>query len=475
MGTTPPADRREFFTLVARLPVAIFRTALDGRIMMANQAFADMLGYGSVSELQRMDAAVLYADPAQRAVIVELFEKGIMPPINELQLRRKDGSTLWTEVRSHLIGDGDEPRFIEGVVMDITEHKLAEDMVRASEERFRKVFENSPIGMSLRGLDGKPEAVNAALCTMLSMTGEEMLALSLDQLLHPEDAVRAEAAVQDLLADRIGEVRTEWRMRTSDGETSTVLAHLTKLSMPPAGPRILAQLVDVTDRRAILDNLERLVRSKDRLVRSVSHELRTPLTAVVGFAEELEDRTDIGVDERRDLLGVIAQQSREMADLIEDLLAAATADGGTLSVRPVVMDVVAVCRDVIAAWRGPAPDLEVDASPGPAHADPFRVRQILRNLLTNAERYGEAPIDLVVANGSTTVRLQVRDRGPGLPADAWESIFEPYQRAHEENQHGGVGLGLSVSRQLARAMHGDLAYRVEDGLSVFELSLPAAP
>jgi signal transduction histidine kinase len=264
-------------------------------------------------------------------------------------------------------------------------------------------------------------------------------------------------------------------MRTSDGETRTVLAHLTKLSMPPAGSRILAQLVDVTDRRAILDNLERLVRSKDRLVRSVSHELRTPLTAVVGFAEELEDRTDIDNDERRDLLSVIAQQSREMADLIEDLLAAATADGGTLSVRPVVMDVVAVCREVIAAWRGSAPRLEVEASPGPAHADPFRVRQILRNLLTNAERYGETPIDLVVANGSTTVRLQVRDRGPGLPTDAWESIFEPYQRAHEENQHGGVGLGLSVSRQLARAMQGDLAYRVEDGLSVFELSLPAAP
>ena len=80
----------------------------------------------------------------------------------------------------------------------------------------------------------------------------------------------------------------------------------------------------------------------------------------------------------------------------------------------------------------------------------------------------------MVGNGSSTVRMQVRDRGPGLPSTEWESIFAPYRRAHEDNTDGGVGLGLSVSRHLARMMRGDLVYSVQDGLSVFELSLPAA-
>ncbi len=474
MPNTAPADRREFFTLVARLPVAIYRTAPDGRIMMANQAMADLLGYESVAELQRLDAATLYADPGTRGDILDLFDGDVMPLVSDIRLRRRDGSTFWAQIRSHAIRDDKGLRYFEGTILDITEQKRAEELLRASEERFRTIFEHSPVGMSLRAADGKAEAVNPALCAMLGMSEDEVLLARPADLLAPDDVPRVEAAVQDLLAGRVDDLAIESHLVTKGGDTRTVLVHITRLATPIEGPKVLTQLIDVTDRRRIQDNLERLVRSKDQLVRSVSHELRTPLTAVVGFAEELEDRTDIDGAERQDLLAVIAAQSREMADLIEDLLTAAGADNGTLAVRTQVIDVVEACRDVIDAWRGVAPRLTVHPECGPAHADPFRLRQILRNLLTNAERYGEPPVELMVHNGSSTVTLQVRDRGVGLPPVDWEAIFEPYQRAHAENDHGGIGLGLSVSRQLARAMDGDLAYRVENGLSIFELTLPAA-
>ncbi len=473
MPITPPADRREFFTLVSRLPVAIYRTAVDGRIMMANKALADLLGYDSVAELQRLEASVIYADPSRRDEVVGRFESGTMATISEVRLRRKDGTTLWAQIRSHAIHDDSGPRYLEGVIIDINEQKAAEDLLRDSEDRFRKIFELSPIGMSLRAPDGKAEAVNAAMCEMLGMSEQELLLATVDDLVHPDDASQYRDASDHLLAGRVGEVRIECQITTSAGDVRSVLAHMTKL-VTPSGAKILAQLVDVTDRRMLQDNLERLVRSKDQLVRSVSHELRTPLTAVVGFAEELEDRPDIDSEERQVFLNLIADQSREMADLIEDLLAAASADGGTLTVRSQVMDVVTACRDVIGAWRGTAPRLDIQPDTGAAHADPFRVRQILRNLVTNAERYGERPIDVLVSNGSSAVSVQVRDRGRGVPVAERETIFEPYRRAHDENEHRGVGLGLHVSRELARAMHGDLTYRVEDGLSIFELTLPTS-
>ncbi len=467
------AERREFSTIVSRLPVAIFRTALDGRVMMANPALADLLGYESVAQLQRVNAAQLYADPSDRTSVIEMFEADVMPPSHEVRLRRRDGTVLWARVESHAVREEAGPRYLEGIITDITEHRRAEDRLRASEERFRKVFEHSPVGMLLRARDGRADAVNPALCAMLDMSREELQALPIVDLAVPEDRPSLEHAIGDLLAGRTGEHRSETRLRTLTGEV-TVLAHMTKLHTPTEGPLILAQLVDVTDKRLIQEHLERLVRSKDELVRSVSHELRTPLTAVVGFAEELDERQDIDGEERADLLRVIARQSREMAELIEDLLAAATADGGVLTVRSEQIDIAEACRDVLEVWPGRVPELEVHPNCGEAIGDPFRVRQILRNLLTNARRYGSEPIDIVVGNGSSTVRMQVRDRGPGLPSTEWESIFAPYRRAHEDNTDGGVGLGLSVSRHLARMMRGDLVYSVQDGLSVFELSLPAA-
>ena len=108
-------------------------------------------------------------------------------------------------------------------------------------------------------------------------------------------------------------------------------------------------------------------------------------------------------------------------------------------------------------------------------ADRLRVRQIVRNLLTNAHRYGG---DDVRFTASPIARpgacsIQVRDNGPGVPEELAASLFEPYQRAHSLGiATEAVGLGLTVSRTLAESMGGALEYRREDGWSVFELTLP---
>jgi signal transduction histidine kinase len=103
-----------------------------------------------------------------------------------------------------------------------------------------------------------------------------------------------------------------------------------------------------------------------------------------------------------------------------------------------------------------------------------RLRQILRNLVSNAIRYGGDHIDVGVARANGHIHITVEDDGAGIPEGQWEQVFEPYARAHDRaEQPSSVGLGLTVSRKLARLMGGDLAYRHEGG-SVFDLSLPAA-
>lgn len=231
---------------------------------------------------------------------------------------------------------------------------------------------------------------------------------------------------------------------------------------------------------ALKDQLEQVIESKDRFVASVSHELRTPLTAVVGLSHELHDNWSVydGGD-AQEIVDLIASQSSELSDIIEDLLVAARADIGTLTLQPRRVDLRAELEAVIAGQsaigdRNP-PSIVID--PGSHHvwSDPLRFRQIIRNLLTNASRYGGSNVSVHAYCDGRVVTVAVRDDGPGIPRERAESIFEPYTSAHEPGtQPGSVGLGLAVSRTLARLMGGDLIYNGNGG-TAFELTVPVEP
>jgi signal transduction histidine kinase len=224
--------------------------------------------------------------------------------------------------------------------------------------------------------------------------------------------------------------------------------------------------------------LEELVQSKDRFVATVSHELRTPLSAVLGFAEELANHsTTFEPHEATEILELIADQSRDMADMVEDLLVAARADLGTVSIHPDEVYLRSQAEAALVAIGSTGPTtVVVVGGPGRAWADPARSRQIIRNLLTNAVRYGGSQVIIEASCDETTTVLTVSDDGVGLDETEWERIFEPYERAHDRpTQPASIGLGLTVSRQLARMMGGDLVYRSDESGSTFELTLPANP
>ncbi len=219
--------------------------------------------------------------------------------------------------------------------------------------------------------------------------------------------------------------------------------------------------------------------AKDRFVATVSHELRTPLAAVLGFSELLKGGRleDMETDERNEIISTIADQAGDLANIVEDLLVVARADHGTLATVAVPVDVAAQCRQVIERIDSPI-DIPIATAPGPivrALGDPGRVRQIIRNLLSNAASYGGIDITISIQVHGATVSVRVGDNGDGVPPAHAEQIFEPYHRAHAASPTtGSLGLGLSVSRTLARHMAGDLLYHRVEGITIFELQLPSA-
>jgi signal transduction histidine kinase len=228
-------------------------------------------------------------------------------------------------------------------------------------------------------------------------------------------------------------------------------------------------------RAAAAERLEELVRSKDEFVASISHELRTPLTVVAGMTDELNDHwQEFAPAEVDDLLGHIVDESRDMRDLIEDLLVAARADMGRVSVTLESVEVREAVDSVVSGLTArESQELTVGGAGVRAEADPVRLRQIIRNLISNAIRYGGDHIDVGIARENGHVHVTVEDDGSGIAEGQWEQVFEPYARAHDTaEQPNSVGLGLTVSRKLAQLMGGDLEYRYEDR-SVFDLTLPA--
>lgn len=223
--------------------------------------------------------------------------------------------------------------------------------------------------------------------------------------------------------------------------------------------------------------LERSNEEKDKLLASVSHELRTPLTAIVGLSEEIAaNRLSMGRDEFDELTGIIAVQSRELAQLVEDLLVASRADFGNLSIRPEAIDlrtqvgmVLDGVHDALLGGRS----LSVEGEGARAWADPLRVRQIVRNLITNALKYGGDTIEVAVAEIGGLAKVVVSDNGAGVAEHEATLIFERYYRSRQApTQPGSVGIGLSVSRQLAELMDGTLTYSPTGGVTGFELALP---
>jgi signal transduction histidine kinase len=221
----------------------------------------------------------------------------------------------------------------------------------------------------------------------------------------------------------------------------------------------------------------RLARQKTDFVSNVSHELKTPLTSIRIFSELLAKNPD--PDRQKRYSEIIVNESSRLTRLINNVLDFARMDRGETKYEKEVFDLNALVRETLTNFRPNFASDGVDSSPLPVHGNRDGVAQVLLNLLSNAEKYGDGRIDVTTRrseNGLATV--QVSDRGPGVPRGSEEKIFEQFYRAHDSLNSGiqGAGLGLTLARQIARANGGDVIYEPHpDGGSQFSIKLNIAP
>jgi signal transduction histidine kinase/ActR/RegA family two-component response regulator len=233
---------------------------------------------------------------------------------------------------------------------------------------------------------------------------------------------------------------------------------------------------------------EAATRAKSDFLASVSHEIRTPMNGVVGVMNLLK-REPLS-DEGRDLLEEAIGCAAMLSQLINDVLDFSKIEAGKLELAPTPADPAAIARSVVnlirpqALAKGLSLDLTLAPDLGWVSLDEVRLRQILFNLVGNAVKFTESggvEVRVRAAGGrrAPALRVEVEDTGIGVPQDARERLFDRFQQADagSARRFGGAGLGLAISRQLARMMGGDLDYRSCEGQGStfwFEVAAPPA-
>jgi signal transduction histidine kinase len=505
-----PHEATVFHAFFDRAHTPLLIVDENSRVVESNAVATEMLGLPTHG---RVDIDLLDGFWRVSAAAVLRLIEGVRRQLPVAPVMARTTFDRLVEVSGFLIEERD-PAMIGLIITDRSSIDDAQRRLKDQEERYRSLFEWAPVAM-------REEDFTAVGVWLDRLRSEGVTDLGSYMEDHPADAQRAimsirttrvNAATVDLLkapsalailrgfrdeeltpqvlAVFKAQFVTLWEGRTDHQADYLGVNFLGqpfecrlrwKVPRSTSGSdlsRVAVSLLDLTQVRATQRRLERLVEDKDRFIASVSHELRTPLSAVLGLSEELSTRWErFEEEETKELIGLVASQSADLALLVEDLLVAANLEAGRISINPETIGLGVVAAGAISDCMRTYPDLDPIRISGQltmAAADPVRVRQIIRNLITNAVRYGGDSVSIEIGVGKRPF-LKVRDNGNGVPLEHREEIFVPYfQSAGERRVLGSLGLGLAISRELARRMDGDLRYAYEDGYSIFHLELPPA-
>lgn len=393
----------------------------------------------------------------------------------ENRVRKKSGLTvhmLW----SAYWATSEQSMFC--VAHDITERKMAEDQLKASEARVRSIFESAPVALLVIDEAGTIKLMNPKAENMFGYRMEEIIDKHVSLLLPESTEIEGRNFREEMYESMLGHVR-EYEARSRSGSVFPIELTLEKYETAE-GERYLAAMLDVTERH----EMERL---KREFVSTVSHELRTPLTAIRGSLTLLSVGALGKLDAQAEKVVKMAERnSLRLISLINDLLDIEKLEAGKLEMVMAPADFQSVMDKSVESVKAFAEQygVQIVAQSTDANvlADGDRLVQVMVNLLSNAIKY--SPRDSTVSVGvaveqeKNMLRVRVTDQGRGIPTEYKEKIFERFQQVEAEDAKGkgGTGLGLAICKAIVEQHEGAIGIDSEEGKgSTFWFEVPLVP
>ncbi|MEO8124358.1 MAG: PAS domain-containing sensor histidine kinase [Burkholderiales bacterium] len=417
---------------------------------------------------------------------------------HEYRIKASDGSWRWMSERGRIVErtrDGAPLRML-GTQTDITERKRAEGVALELAERLRKIARHVP-GMLFqfaRLADGSGHFPYVSE-RCLALTGIAPDVLRADATIMLRVTERADRRrVRDSISHsmrRLRPWRCEFRLHLRDGSVRWLRGSATPQRESEGAVLWHGYLEDVSELheleqvRLARTAAEAANRAKTEFLSHMSHELRTPLNAVLGFAQllQIDSAEPLGVRQSRHV-ALIREAGEHLLEMIGELLDLTRVEAGRLEVTLsdiALAPLLRECGDMLQPLADAAGvAIEVEACDAAQHvrADRTRLKQVFANLLSNGVKYNRrgGTVRLRVRSAAQRVTIDVVDDGAGIAAKDLKALFEPFNRlAQRHSGIEGTGIGLALSRALARAMGGDIAVRSRPAAgSTFSVELPKA-
>jgi PAS domain S-box-containing protein len=483
------ADESLLQPLLENALVGIFLIR-DGRIIRANRTLAELTGY-SREDLAAMSGFLEVVVEDERSRVAEHHRRrtaGLEPESRYFtRIRRKDGTVVEVEVQAALTEVEGRPAVV-GTMLDVTEQRRAAAALRESEALHQSVVESLPLALFRKDREGRYVFVNGRFCEAMGRPLEAIVGRT-DYDLSPHE-----------LADKYR--RDDRRVLENQQVFEDVEPH-----HRPDGSRYWIQIVkspvfnarsevvgvqgvfwDVTDRRRAEEELRRAnarlaetekMRALGQMAAGIAHDFNNALAGILGFAELLQQRSDLP-DEARQWLGKIRTAAEDAGTVVRRMQSFARADADDdrrpVDLNELVTEVVELTRprwSDEARRRGASIDVSFARGEAPTvSANPAELRAVLTNLMLNAVQALPAGgrIDLTTGRQGKTAFVCVRDNGVGMDEDTRSRCFEPFFTTKGVE---GTGMGLAVCWAVARRHGGGISVESEPGRgSAFTLWLP---
>ncbi len=375
------------------------------------------------------------------------------------------------------------------LAIEASERKAAQKALKQSEAQFRAIFERSSMGICLVDIKGRIVDVNPALCEILNYDVRELSQKSFADYIYFENG--DVALYKQLMLSKVERLEIERQLLHKDG--GIVWTHLSISLIVRANGKpkfFLAIIEDIRERKQTESKLRESKeaaevgsRAKSEFLATMSHELRTPLNAIMGLSQLLQQEIVGSInDKQKEYIDCIYSSGVHLLELINDILDLSKVEAGKEELFLFPLQVEDLCNYVISTVRdraeekGLALTYSIDKIIDICVADERRIKQMLLNLLTNAIKFtSKGKISLQVIRISGGIAFRVSDTGIGIKSNQFKHLFEPFKQLDSRlnRQYEGTGLGLALTRKLARLHGGDITVESTYGKgSRFTLFLP---
>lgn len=490
-------NEERFRSLTNNVQGVIYRGKLDRRFTMLylNPYFQELTGY-RVDEFIGEKSSISFADiihPDDLDVVYDQVKAALAEGQTysmQYRLIHQDGHIVHVFEQGHASFEhmddflGEEPDFIDGFIVDISERKIVEDALEQNRSLLQSVFDAIPDLIFAKGIEGEFLQINTSVEHLMGKNSNEVIGMTDHDLFNEEvaDAFRKE----DQRMMESGQAhRYEEEIEHPDG--NKVLYDTLKSPFYSKDGALLGLLGisrDITERKMqeealeeAKDKAESATKAKGDFLANMSHEIRTPMNAIIGLSH-LALNTELN-RKQQDYLSKISAAANNLLGIINDILDFSKIEAGKLDMEAIPFDLSESMENFanVVAVKASEKDLEliVDLQPDvplDLKGDPLRLNQILVNLANNAVKFTEeGEIEIKIEREQdieedVVLKFSVRDSGIGMTPEQQGKLFQAFSQADTSTtrKFGGTGLGLTISKSLVELMNGEIGVESEAGV-----------